>query len=201
MSLPETQASPLLRFGEFSPIIIVLLRPSVMPEILIDAVLEQSPKIPRNGAEGPDDRGAAVARVAVRVLEGDLRGVDAEVVEDRVVLHVALAPHVVGGRGGDLGAEDGQIDIDVDPVAEQLQRVVARAGEARDQAQVDGLVDRVAAAPGVVDGVVDRGLLHLRQEERRPGPPGPRPLAVGDRVRAGMSRPGSRSCVRPGRSA
>ena len=54
MSLPETQARPLFRFGEFSPIIIVLLSPSVTHEILIDAALEQSPKIPRNGAEGPE---------------------------------------------------------------------------------------------------------------------------------------------------
>ena len=39
MSLPENQASPLLRFGEFSPTSIVLLVPSVIWASLIDAAL------------------------------------------------------------------------------------------------------------------------------------------------------------------
>ena len=58
MSLPETQASPLLRLGEFSPIIIVLLVPSVIWASLMDAAQEQSPKMPRKGAEGPAQLGS-----------------------------------------------------------------------------------------------------------------------------------------------
>src|SRR5262249_61497452 len=94
--------------------------------------------------------------VSVHSLEGDLRRVLAQVVEDRVVLHVALAADVVDRRRADHRAEGRQIVVDVDPIREDPGRVVGRAEVARDRDQVDGPVARVAATPREVDVVVDR---------------------------------------------